>query len=934
VRHHSEHHKPDAETARFLALLSRHHRVWRGGLVLQRLLHTLGLALTGLVLIALFDRFLPMASPVQRGINIGSIIALVLVFAFGLRRIARLGLDATARRLDRLLQDRRQSVLSAYELQQSTQARQELGAYLVARSVSAAMQRLSPLPVARSLPMHDLKRQTRIFGLQWVVALALVVLNPQAARTILTRIALPGSDTPPYSRFIFQISPEAAQAVYGGNIELAVTIEGATVRDPVWLLTRANGRIHRTASFQESEKRFAQRMEHLVAPLEFAFATGKARSRWQRVDLLIQPRIANAMLTVTPPAYTRLPPQQFEAGSRPLQGLRGTHVQLVLTSNRPLLDGQATIQPRQDGPSSQSSHDARHTGSIRRDDPDALGFEWTIEQSADIAVTLRDVQGTAAAAPFNLFQERLPDAPPAVGLNEPPPFSLATPGATLAIRGEASDDFGLQRVDLVQALVGYRDRVQPLPAPAATRQAGITHELDLAKLGVVPGNVLEFYAEALDTHPGMAGLSVSDIARVQIISEAEYANMLRTQISLREFMQRYQTVEQTLKTLREALAELADAESDDRARKLEEAVARASEAAGQLNRLADDFAVFEMEKGLAEEIRGIADTVEHARRELAATTPANPRLDAMAQHWYDRLAPAVQQATARREQAQQVAEIAALMESAVRFRQLVQRQETLVRSLARYEHEPVGADTARLRSLGARQDAIRQDLLDTLEAIERDSARLPASAAAFAESARAMAAALQEADPLTPMQAAQQAADNTDGRQTHHQARLALERMKQASGNCAGDDGFGDLCQGGGLPKLGEGDLQDTLEQMLAAMIQRLLGGQGGEGPTPGQGYGRTGAGLGGDADSGFWMSGNSPLNIPVSGPARTRFTTSTGTTGEQGSGGVAGPPQRVTGRATLDSQPQATPDGQSLPLERIPAPYRDAIRRYFTTPQ
>ena len=53
----------------------------------------------------------------------------------------------------------------------------------------------------------------------------------------------------------------------------------------------------------------------------------------------------------------------------------------------------------------------------------------------------------------------------------------------------------------------------------------ISNRLDLAQLGVEPGDVLELMVEATDTNPDLTGIGASDIARVQIIGEDEYGEM-------------------------------------------------------------------------------------------------------------------------------------------------------------------------------------------------------------------------------------------------------------------------------------------------------------------------------------------------------------------------------------------------------------------------
>jgi len=286
--------------AAFLARLARHRRVWRRGLALHLVLRLAGWTAAGLALYGLFDYFIPVAAPLRRWINSAGVIVLAGGALCEWRRMVRLSLHDTACRLDRLSHNRRRSTRTACELLHQGTASQGLYAFLLARSVNEADEKLAKLPLSISLPSGTLRHQVRAFGLQLAILLALVALNPFASRVILMRILRPAQDAPPYSRYVFHIDPVEARVTYGGSIELNARITGAPLRAPVWLLTRDSARTHRTACFQEADDQFSQRLDHVVAPLEFAFATERARSAWHPIRLLLQPRVAGATVAITP----------------------------------------------------------------------------------------------------------------------------------------------------------------------------------------------------------------------------------------------------------------------------------------------------------------------------------------------------------------------------------------------------------------------------------------------------------------------------------------------------------------------------------------------------------------------------------------------------------------------------------------------------------
>jgi hypothetical protein len=102
---------------------------------------------------------------------------------------------------------------------------------------------------------------------------------------------------------------------------------------------------------------------------------------------------------------------------------------------------------------------------------------------------------------------------------------------------------------------------------------------------------------------------------------------------------------------------------------------------------------------------------------------------------------------------------------------------------------------------------------------------------------------------------------------------------------------------------------------------------------------GRLGAqGAGGPSDDGYATPGFSPLDLPVFGPQRTRFTppprpavTSFGSIRE----GLSKAPQlNSDNQAKIgNANAEASSSANSISLQQIPEKYRSAVRKYFSNP-
>ena len=638
----------------------------------------------------------------------------------------------------------------------------------------------------------------------------------------------------------------------------------------------------------------------------------------------------SARLAVQPPAYSRLPERLFAVGREALAGLRGSRVVLTLTSNRPLRDGVATLQALNGPP-------APRTVAGVRSGTHTLQFAWEVLEAAEIRVQARDVQGTAMAEPLVLRQQVTPDLPPVVAITEPAPFILCTPRTKLAWRGYAEDDLGLLRVDWLRAAVGFRERLLRVGPDRPGPKFEWSHELDLGRLGVEPGQTLECCLEARDTNPSLLGVAVSDIVRIKIIGEPEYAQMLREQTEIEDFVARFQAAEAALVDVVEALQDLDRAASSnappERLGALKKAVEERQQRADELyRRIADDFRIYDLEKGLASLAAEMRKKLADNQQLLARATADQPAdLAQAARLCLYNLNALAGQMREQRQTAEEVGEVARLMESAAGFQQLYLQQMEIVRWLKRFEAD-TAADPRLLDALAVRQREVQQGLEAWRTNLTLRAGELPAAYADLRDSAVDFAAQYDAAQIPPPLNAAEQAARRRQGHAAWLSANDALERMSALLSRCQGG-GYGGMCESKLRFNIPD-PLQPTLAQMLSALGRRKgLG----KGQGQGSGTGLAGGGVaGGDSQSGYWMNGYSAMNMPMYGPDRSKFASSpSGVAGRLGGGrgGAGGTVRRETvGQERLTGGEAAILGGESRSRQDVPAQYREAIRKYFTT--
>ena len=913
----------------FARALCRVRLLWQAGLVVRTLL--LGAGLVGIVLIgyALIDRVFALSTQARMAASIGFVLVLMLYVLFQLFRVARMrGRDAAVW-ADRRLVNRRRLVFGAWELGQMHGGGSAFQHYLVECSRERAAAAIQKLSSWSCVPWSAIRRSACVLGLAVLVMLAAWGLFPESMGILLARIIHPQADIPPVSRIDFVVTPQQPEVIYGDDVELVAALEGHSSDETVWLLTRGRNGIQRRACFRESDKIFVQRLENVIEPVEFCFRTRKARSHWYPVRLRLQPRIASAHVAIHPPKYTRRAVRRFYVGDEPVTALRNARVELEVKSNRPLGSGVVVICGDDKGDEASIEGELVGTSGMR--------FSWDVQRSADISIRIVDAIGTPSAGQHGFRQVLQKDEPPQAAITEPGAFTLVTPEVSVSIDGVAEDDIGLRGVNVVRSLVGYRDRVLPLSLPSGQRMHELALPLDLKLLGLRPGNTLEFYLEAADSNPSMGGVAVSDVSRLQVISRAEYAAMLRMKTTVREFNARYQALSHQLQELRDVLRDLAESsdalDEETRRAAMEKAREVGTRASDLFERMAADFPIFDMEQRLPSILAELRGVNQRYSEQMAGLSSPYEQAGRIASRWLKELEPGAGALTQEIKDAETISKVAGVVSSAIGIRRAIEKQKQLVRRLNRYE---VNADVRQLKGFLAKlrlqQNAIREDLEKVIERLDLQVQDLPASQKYLADDIIEFLEKFRGSGVLGHMDGASNSALNGDAHETYRQAKLALEALLELLDECDKEGNcFTSLCrnaeQGKGL-QMGEG-LQSTMQQMCDALSAMLGMGPYGMGPSGAGGGG--GGSIGGDPENGYWSNQSTLLNVPVIGPKRTRFQPQRGSgRGEDGSGAGQGSVGASAQRERLSQTEFDSTESVDVQPHRVPEQYRDAVKRFY----
>lgn len=810
--------------------------------------------------------------------------------------------------------------------------------WLAARAISQADARLEQVPRQAWVPRQALRQAAFWLGGALLLLGGVAVLNTAAAGWIAHRLLHPATELPPWSPWQFTFSPAQPEVVYGREVELGVSLEGPPLMEDVVLLTRPGpgGAVTRLPTFQEAGRRFSRKLEGVTQPLEFAFAAGRARSGWHPLKVLFQPRLESAVVELTPPAYSGRPAMRFPLGTEEVRGLRGTRVSLQVESNRPLAGG--ALEGRK-------AQGKEVVARVKADPVEAgakaVRFSWTLQDDLVWTLDIQDIGGGHMEEPVLVAQRLVPDEKPVVEVVSPGTQVLATPGSALKLAWDFSDDLGLDKTEWMRAMGTFRDRTAPLDNPAGETRLRVERTVELARLGAAVGQTLEFVAEARDRNPALTGIGTADPVQVQIISEEDYAAMVRERTTLEEFVERYNALTQQLEAAKAALEKVERAAKTADPAALAEAVAEAAaaqrEAAKWFESFAKEFPAYATDKQLSELAGGLKEQLEQNAGSLEKQNAWRQPAEAakLARQMAEALLPGQQRLEAEQANAEEYAKVGAVLEMAAELQAAREEQTQVSEALTHLAEEMALGNTNhrhQLPDLRARQ-------MENQRRVERVRRELPKRLAELPPGYDDLRAGgekvLDGLDLLQiPQQMAGAAAKAGEGKLTGAAADAVLARanLDQLLGECPGD--FGSACKNGGMPGFcqGGGTAGQTLAQMLAALRARARPGVG-AGRSPGSGGG---GGLGALGGSGAAMEGIQ-LEIPLIGPPRVSLNQQprrgTGGASADTSQGTAAAQSKASEASTLPSGTTAGARGKAWNPEEVPPRYRDAVKNYFTPP-
>ena len=251
---------------------------------------------------------------------------------------------------------------------------------------------------------------------------------------------------------------------------------------------------------------YSATIENVDRALQYYITSKEVASEKYQIRVNREPGVKQFQMQLNSPAYTQLPPQTLEANVGDIYALFGTEVVFTGDSNKPLASAYLDFEESED-----VSLEITESGEIgaRRGTGDGTATRidgtFIAKKSENYSIRLIDAEnGLTNRNPIRYTVNVIKDAAPDVDIIEPARDSVLDDAMFVEIKVEATDDYGIQALQLVYR-VEREDAVEvnvPLKQwePLAAQQSVfVTYTWDVDAVGMFPGETLAYYVQALDT---------------------------------------------------------------------------------------------------------------------------------------------------------------------------------------------------------------------------------------------------------------------------------------------------------------------------------------------------------------------------------------------------------------------------------------------------
>ena len=431
-----------------------------------------------------------------------SLALLGLIYLVATRRQRRLDRTRAALLAEKRYPHLEDQFVSAVQYADSEAPESPVAAHLVDQLLRDTRTEARMLNFGGVVPMAGLFRRLAAAVLAVATLGGLGGAYPDSVGVLLTRVLLPWRPVAPVLATRVQVSPGDVTLRRGSDQRLLARLRGRTADSATLHLRHAGSPWQERPMESVGADSFAYELFAVDADLDYRVTAGNGVTDTFHVSVYEPPELQRLTARYTFPQYTRRPVELRESGH--VRAVQGTHVQLTAYYTKDL--GRATLHL-----DTGDTLAADITGARAR-------YDLVLADSSIYRLEARDLDGHHDETPRSYAIEAVPDAAPEVGFPEPGGDVWTIPADVVPVSVLARDDFGVSDLVFRYAVDdGAEQRVDMgrFAQPGVVEADG-AHRFALRPLGLQPGSVITYYAEAGDWRAPQAQRTTSDLHVVAV----------------------------------------------------------------------------------------------------------------------------------------------------------------------------------------------------------------------------------------------------------------------------------------------------------------------------------------------------------------------------------------------------------------------------------
>ena len=463
---------------------------WRLRILLTGFFWILAIGLVLVVLSAWLLNYWHFINPAVWFFRLVTIFGLAgLLFQFFIKPLKRQVSDASvALYLEEHEPNLRSIILSAVDAKRSTA--KDLSPQLVSRLVEQSLDACQQVNFGQGVERQKLRHAAFKPGLALLVIIGLITFPPEFLRNGVPVLLMPWADSSEYSPYRLELSPGNIEIARGSDQLVSARVIGFEVDQAILFASDDDGASWRQIPMTSGADvgLYESFLFDLIENVDYFVKAEGLQSETFRIEVADIPAISDISLRYNFPAYTMLEPK-ITQGSGDIAALRGTRVEVRIKPTIAIPGGELVL------------NDGEIIDLVKHGEQNWVA-DITVDKSTSYKVALQRASGKLGDASPEFRINALDDKPPGVSIRSPGRDVKVSIIEEAMMKVRAQDDQGIANLEIVLSVNGEDEQkinlMQGQDSNSANGQIDAEHTLFLENLGLRPGDLISYYAQAKD----------------------------------------------------------------------------------------------------------------------------------------------------------------------------------------------------------------------------------------------------------------------------------------------------------------------------------------------------------------------------------------------------------------------------------------------------